>query len=83
MPPKGKLALKTLVEECKALKDLDHGMSNKEVAESRLSEKISKSRYVELFKTSARYLEYPLSRAFAMSNFSVGPLGVRDNERRL
>ena len=45
--------------------------------------KFSKSRYLELFKTFARYLEHPLSRTLAISNFSVGPLGVRDNERRL
>ena len=29
------------------------------------------------------YLEYPLSRTFAMSNYFVGPVRVRDNERRL
>ncbi|XP_057310303.1 uncharacterized protein LOC130648279 [Hydractinia symbiolongicarpus] len=31
----------------------------------------------------ARYVEPPLSRTLAISNFSFGPLGVRDNERRL
>ena len=33
MPPKRKLVVKTLAEKCKALKDLEKGMSSKEVAE--------------------------------------------------
>ena len=85
MAVKRKLAVKTLAEKCKALKDLEKGTSNKEVDEFWFWLFLDfKTFTISNFHiTYIRYLEHSLSRTFAMSNFFVGPVRVRDNERRL
>ena len=94
---KRKLSVINLIDKCNALRDIEKGISNKDVAvkygvpKNTISTWVkNKEKYFRALESSKpgssknlKFPNIPLCRTFAMSNFFGGPLRVRDSECRL